>query len=76
MVAVELDTENHFRREGIDLQTNKRVVRVEPGAVTIRHPRSIGTEETIPFGLCVWSTGMRGFSNISCAKRVGLLLVE
>eukprot|EP00698_Gefionella_okellyi_P008387 TRINITY_DN2080_c0_g1_i2.p1 TRINITY_DN2080_c0_g1~~TRINITY_DN2080_c0_g1_i2.p1 ORF type:complete len:440 (-),score=83.05 TRINITY_DN2080_c0_g1_i2:23-1342(-) len=50
-------TEKHFKREAIDVLTKTRVLAVEPNAVVVR-PTG-GTEDVrIPFGLCVWSTGI------------------
>lgn len=51
------DTERHFLREGIDVLLNRRVVAVAPGRLTMRHARQASSDEEVPFGLCVWSTG-------------------
>ena len=54
--APHADTEKHFKREAINLQTNRKVMAVTPGAVKVM---AVDTkqEQELPFGLCVWSTG-------------------
>lgn len=49
-------TATHFARSGIDLQLGTMVKSVDEGALTVA--RSGGKEETVPFGTCVWATGV------------------
>jgi len=48
--------EKAFRREGIHLITNTRVMEVKESTVVIRDANGMVRE--IPYGLCVWSTGI------------------
>jgi len=55
-------TEKHFLRHGIELLTNTRVVEVQDETVTITqshpHSESPAEKKAIPYGVCVWSTGI------------------
>jgi NADH:ubiquinone reductase (non-electrogenic) len=51
------DTEKHFQREGIEVVCGRYVVSVSPGSLLVRHKRQMSSEEEMPFGMCVWSTG-------------------
>ena len=55
--AISAITESHFSRLGIDVARNARVVAVEPSVLSVRH-RDPDRVERIPFGLCVWTTGV------------------
>jgi len=48
--------EEKFRRDGIDVKTNFRVVKVSDKAITMTNP-STG-EISVPYGMAVWSTGI------------------
>jgi len=50
-------SEKHLKREKIDIRTLSRVVEVTENAVHIKRTDT-GADETIPFGVCVWSTGI------------------
>jgi NADH:ubiquinone reductase (non-electrogenic) len=45
-----------FSRSGTELVLNSRVVKVEDGSITVAGPD--GQETAIPFGTCVWATGI------------------
>ncbi len=45
------------RREGIDLVLNSRVASVAPNKVIVVNSQTNSTNE-IPFGACVWATGV------------------
>lgn len=48
--------EEKFTRDGIDVKTNFRVVKVSDKAITMTNP-STG-EINVPYGMSVWSTGI------------------
>ncbi|ONK74627.1 uncharacterized protein A4U43_C03F8440 [Asparagus officinalis] len=48
--------EEKFQRDGIDVKTNFRVVKVSDKAITMTNP-STG-EISVPYGMAVWSTGI------------------
>ncbi|KAI7820115.1 pyridine nucleotide-disulfide oxidoreductase-domain-containing protein [Gamsiella multidivaricata] len=50
-------TEAKFKRESINVVTNARVVKVNPKSVTYKE-KSTGKEYEVPFGVCLWSTGV------------------
>ena len=43
-------------RAGIEAMVNSKVQAVKRGAVVVR--KADGTDEEVPFGACVWSTGV------------------
>ncbi|KAJ3102118.1 hypothetical protein HDU97_000760 [Phlyctochytrium planicorne] len=65
--AISSMTERHFKRNDIDVLLNARVVAVEKNKIIFKKknvPKGEKDTFEIPFGLCVWSTGigMRPFS--------------
>jgi len=50
-------TEGHFRRNAVQLVLKSMVTEVKDGSIVIKNIDSKQLEE-IPFGLCVWSTGI------------------
>ncbi|KAI8819689.1 uncharacterized protein EV422DRAFT_533942 [Fimicolochytrium jonesii] len=53
--------EEHFRKHNVEIITNARVTKVDPGVLTFRAKNAKpGEKDTfdIPFGICVWSTGI------------------
>jgi NADH:ubiquinone reductase (non-electrogenic) len=48
--------EDKFKREGIDLKTNFKVVKVSDKTITMTNPAT--GEIAVPYGLAVWSTGI------------------
>jgi NADH:ubiquinone reductase (non-electrogenic) len=50
-------TEQQFRREAINVKINSRVHEVKPNEIVIRDTKT-NEESRIPFGICVWSTGI------------------
>ncbi|KAF9924921.1 hypothetical protein BGZ65_008059, partial [Modicella reniformis] len=50
-------TEAKFKRDRINVTTNARVVKVNPKSVVYKEKAS-GKEYEIPFGVCLWSTGV------------------
>lgn len=59
--------ENRFERDHIHVITNARVERIEPGKV-IYKVKPKGSDEpvlqTLPYGLCLWSTGIGKVAHI------------
>ncbi|ORZ40773.1 hypothetical protein BCR44DRAFT_123716 [Catenaria anguillulae PL171] len=53
-------TERKFQRSGIDVIKNSRVNSVEEGRIgyLLTHPDKSKTQEYLPFGFCLWSTGI------------------
>ncbi|KAL7746528.1 hypothetical protein RI367_008178 [Sorochytrium milnesiophthora] len=55
-------TENKFKRqgEGINIITNARVTEVQDEVITytLRHPDKSTTSVNLPYGFCLWSTGI------------------
>lgn len=49
--------EQKFQRDGIDVQTGRRVVSVSDKEVTVKL-KSKGEVDSVPYGLVVWSTGI------------------
>eukprot|EP00741_Cyanophora_paradoxa_P022379 tig00021462_g21605.t1 len=49
--------EKRFKRQAIEVQTRSRVNEVEKGSITVQRSET-GEVVKIPFGLCVWSTGI------------------
>ncbi|KAG0316422.1 hypothetical protein BGZ97_006875 [Linnemannia gamsii] len=50
-------TEAKFKRDNINVVTNSRVVKVNPTSVVYKD-KSTGKQEEVPFGVCLWSTGV------------------
>ncbi|ELR21867.1 NADH dehydrogenase, extrinsic, putative [Acanthamoeba castellanii str. Neff] len=50
-------TTSHFKNTNIDIRTKSRVVAVKPGDVIIQRTDTKETQH-IPYGLCIWSTGI------------------
>ncbi|KAF9915481.1 hypothetical protein BX616_006070 [Lobosporangium transversale] len=50
-------TEAKFKRENINVVTNARVVKVNPTSVRYKE-KATGKEFEVPFGVCLWSTGV------------------
>lgn len=48
--------EGKFKRDGIDLKTNFKVVKVSDKAITMANPAT--GEIAVPYGMAVWSTGI------------------
>lgn len=48
--------EEKFQRDGIDVKTNFRVVKVSDKAITMTSASS--REISVPYGMVVWSTGI------------------
>lgn len=48
-------TQSHFARSGIDVQLSTMVKSVSDGVLTVQRN---GKEEALPFGTCVWATGI------------------
>lgn len=51
-------TEEHFKREGIDLLLNKMVLKVEPGGLMLKEMAD-GTSDFLPARTVVWCTGIK-----------------
>lgn len=49
--------EEKFARDGIQLKTGSMVVKVSDREISTKE-RSTGQTVTIPYGMCVWSTGI------------------
>ncbi|KAI8802917.1 pyridine nucleotide-disulfide oxidoreductase-domain-containing protein [Cladochytrium replicatum] len=74
--AISTFAEDKFKRQNIDVITNARVVKVEKNNITFRLKGAKPGENDLvelPFGLCVWSTGieMRDITK-RIATRLGL----
>ncbi|KAL0476820.1 NADH:quinone reductase [Acrasis kona] len=58
----QINSEKVFKRENIDIRTNHQVTAVSPDGIVVRPVIKGATTpqptQTIPFGLCVWSTGI------------------
>ncbi|KAJ3021379.1 hypothetical protein HKX48_008696 [Thoreauomyces humboldtii] len=59
--------EERFRKQHINVITNARVIKLEPGVLTYKNKKPTpGQPDTfdLPFGICLWSTGvgMRPFT--------------
>ena len=52
-----LDTEGHFKKTDIDVKTRSQVLGIEKDVVKIKRLDD-GVHVDIPYGLCVWSTGI------------------
>ncbi|KAF9435924.1 hypothetical protein BGZ76_005220 [Entomortierella beljakovae] len=50
-------TEAKFKRDKINVITESRVVKVNPTSVVFKDKKT-GVEVEIPFGICLWSTGV------------------
>ncbi|KAG0258633.1 hypothetical protein BG011_003159 [Mortierella polycephala] len=50
-------TERKFKRDNIGVVTNARVAKVNPKSVIYKE-KATGKEFEIPFGVCLWSTGV------------------
>ncbi|KAF9979074.1 hypothetical protein BGZ73_006311 [Actinomortierella ambigua] len=50
-------TEAKFKREKIDVRTDSRVVKVTEKSVIYKDKKT-GQEHEVPFGVCLWSTGV------------------
>jgi NADH dehydrogenase FAD-containing subunit len=50
-------TDEHLRASGVDVRTEQRVSAVEPGVLKCLDKTTKQTHD-VPFGLCVWSTGV------------------
>lgn len=53
--------EKRFKRENVNVITNARVARIEKDKVVYRRKDAAdpqNAEEAIPYGLCLWSTGI------------------
>ncbi|KAG0255143.1 hypothetical protein DFQ27_006412 [Actinomortierella ambigua] len=50
-------TEAKFKREKIDVRTDSRVVKVTDKTVIYKDKKT-GQEHEVPFGVCLWSTGV------------------
>jgi NADH dehydrogenase FAD-containing subunit len=48
--------EEKFKRNGIDLKTNFKVVKVDDKNITMTNPAT--GEIAVPYGMAVWSTGI------------------
>jgi len=48
--------EEKFKRDGIDLKTNFKVVKVSDKDITMTNPAT--GEIAVPYGMAVWSTGI------------------
>eukprot|EP01116_Phalansterium_solitarium_P009846 TRINITY_DN24184_c0_g1_i1.p1 TRINITY_DN24184_c0_g1~~TRINITY_DN24184_c0_g1_i1.p1 ORF type:complete len:509 (+),score=37.08 TRINITY_DN24184_c0_g1_i1:38-1528(+) len=55
--AISKYTEEHFSRENIEVLMNSRVLRVTENKVTVNN-KTLGKDQDLPFGVCVWSTGI------------------
>ncbi|CAM6092499.1 unnamed protein product [Calypogeia fissa] len=49
--------EKKFSRDGMDVKTNCRVLKVNDGSVLVKE-KATGQEVEVPFGMAVWSTGL------------------
>lgn len=59
--------ESRFEREHIDVITNSRVLHIEENEVFYKTKPTADQEaqiKSIPFGLCLWSTGIGNVYNI------------
>ncbi|KAI8907016.1 pyridine nucleotide-disulfide oxidoreductase-domain-containing protein [Powellomyces hirtus] len=59
--AISLYAEERFKKHNINVVTNARVTKVDPGVLTYRNKNAkAGEMDTfeIPFGICLWSTGI------------------
>ncbi|KAJ3160676.1 hypothetical protein HDU86_000435 [Geranomyces michiganensis] len=59
--AISLYAEDKCKKHGINVITNARVEKVEPGLLTYRDKKAKPGEQDIhevPFGICLWSTGI------------------
>ncbi|KAI8898827.1 hypothetical protein BC833DRAFT_588265 [Globomyces pollinis-pini] len=58
--AISNYTEDRFRRQNINVVTNAFVQSVDKNTIVYKTKNSNGTNDikTIPYGLCVWSTGI------------------
>ena len=53
--------EKRFKRENVNVITNARVARIDKDKVVYRRKNAVdpqNAEESIPYGLCLWSTGI------------------
>ena len=63
--------QEEFLRDGIDLALNTRVLKVEPGVLTISVSNGNGTGPTrMPFGTCVWATGIAKIPLVTMMQEV------
>ncbi|KAJ3168997.1 hypothetical protein HDU88_001324 [Geranomyces variabilis] len=59
--AISLYAEDKCKKHGINVITNARVEKVEPGLLTYRNKKAKPEEQCthkLPFGICLWSTGI------------------
>lgn len=58
--------EKRFKRENVNVITNARVARIDKDKVVYRRKDASDpqhAEESIPYGLCLWSTGIGKWYN-------------